>query len=256
MQKMRVLASNKEWQKWGETDPLFGVAAWPGKAKRDADPWTDEDFYKLGESDWNDFRKNWERYGVNDESCLEIGCGAGRITAQLATYFKKVHALDVSEKMIDYAKKHINSSSVTFHLSNGIDISLSDQSVNAVFSTHVFQHLDTLSIAKSYFSEISRVLKPNGTTMIHLPIYNWPTMSKTFDRLYTIHRGASQAKANIKRLLMNLNVTKPFMRWLRYPIDFFYAELPKLGFRNIEISIFITKSNNHPHPFIFAEKVP
>ena len=68
--------SNIEWKHWGKTDPLFGVAAWPGKGKNDVTPWTNEEFYKLGETDWNIFYALWQSYGLNQESCFEIGCGA------------------------------------------------------------------------------------------------------------------------------------------------------------------------------------
>jgi 2-polyprenyl-3-methyl-5-hydroxy-6-metoxy-1,4-benzoquinol methylase len=97
---MKKIASNKEWKKWGETDPLFGVASWQNKARDGSSPWTDQEFYQLGASDWGDFSSHWEKYGLNRESCLEIGCGAGRITLQLAAYFNQVHALDISEKMM------------------------------------------------------------------------------------------------------------------------------------------------------------
>lgn len=251
---MKELASNKEWKKWGETDPLFGVASWQNKNKDGTDPWTTEDFYQLGESDWIDFRRHWEMYGINKESCLEIGCGTGRITMQLASYFNEVHALDISNKMIDYAKKHIASPSVIFYISKGIDIPLDDRSVYSVFSTHVFQHLDSYSVAKDYFAEIARVLKPEGTLMIHLPIYKWPSMSRGFSQLYAIRKHVGNMSANVKRVLMDFGMAKPIMRGLAYPVEFFYQELPKYGFHDIEISIFVTRSNNDPHPFIFAKK--
>ena len=156
------------------------MASWQNKERGGSSPWTDQEFYELGQSDWDGFAEHWERYGVDRESCLEIGCGAGRITMQLARYFNQVYAVDVSEQMIDYARRNIARSSVAFHLSNGVDIPLADQSVLSVFSTHVFQHFDSLSLADSYFAEIARTLKPGGTLMIHLPIYrrsaaNWPS---------------------------------------------------------------------------------
>lgn len=73
---MKELASNKEWKKWGEIDPLFGVASWQNKQRDGSNPWTDQEFYQLGDSDWKDFSRHWEMYGVSRESCLEIGCGA------------------------------------------------------------------------------------------------------------------------------------------------------------------------------------
>src|SRR5258708_2555315 len=97
---MTELKSNTEWKQWGKDDPLWGVASWDGKQKGGASPWTDEEFYALGESDWQDFLRHWRQYGIDTRSCLEIGCGAGRITRQLAKSFDRVYGVDVSEDMI------------------------------------------------------------------------------------------------------------------------------------------------------------
>jgi len=251
---MSELASNEEWKKWGEIDPLFGVAAWNNKAKDGADPWTDQEFYQTGSLDWQAFKTHWEMYGVNRESCLEIGCGAGRITMQLASYFNDVHALDVSEKMIEYAQKRITSSSVSFHLTNGITIPLSDQSVFSVFSTHVFQHFDSWSVAESYFAQIARIMKPGGTMMIHLPIYRWPSTSRILRLVYAGQKTIENIRARGNRLLMKYGLAKPFMRWLLYPTEYFYEVLPKHGFDSIELTVFAAGSNNDAHPFVFAKK--
>jgi ubiquinone/menaquinone biosynthesis C-methylase UbiE len=251
---MKELASNKEWGKWGELDPLFGVSTWQNKEKDGSNPWIDQEFYQLGESDWKDFSRHWEMYGVNRESCLEIGCGVGRITNQLASYFNQVHAIDVSEKMIEYAKKHISSSSVSFRLSKGVDIPLADQSVFSVFSTHVFQHFDSLSVADWYFAEISRTMKTDGTLMIHLPIYKWPSESRILKKIYAAQKTMGDIRARGKRLLMDYGMAKPLMRGLSYPVEYFYEVLPKYGFDDVEIAVFVTKINNAPHSFILARK--
>ena len=48
------MKSNTEWELWGKSDPLYGVASWAGRERGGENPWTDEDFYALGE-DWLDF---------------------------------------------------------------------------------------------------------------------------------------------------------------------------------------------------------
>ena len=251
---MKEPASNREWRKWGETDPLFGVASWPGRNQQGASPWTDEEFYRLGESDWQDFRSHWERYGVDRQSCVEIGCGAGRITKQLASFFGEVHALDVSDKMIEYAQRHVSAPCVTFHISNGTAIPLRDGQIDAAFSAHVFQHFDSLSVAQNYFAEMARVLKPGGTLMIHLPIHQWPAMSRTLVRLYALRRAMRDLVARGKRLLMDRGLGQPIMRNLSYPLEFVYRVLPQCGLGDIEIMIFSTRSNLAPHSFVFARK--
>ncbi len=248
------IESNKEWEKWGEIDPLQGVASWKGREKDGTNPWTDKDFYQLGQSDWTDFLEQWERYGLDKTSCLEIGCGAGRVTMHLSKYFQTTNAIDVSKGMIDYARGRIKNPSVKFHLSNGIEIPLSDNSVSAVFSTHVFQHFDSLSHATAYFLEISRVLLPEGSLMIHLPVYNWPVMPRIFNILYQFRKHIGNIRAWIWRRLTALGILRPIMRGLCYPIKYFYNTLPNYGFTNIEISCFLVKSNNSMHQFVFARK--
>jgi hypothetical protein len=78
------MKSNAEWKAWGKHDPLFAVSSWKGEGNDAALAWTDEEFYSLGEKDWADFKKRWEPYGITFRHCLKIGCGAGRITNQLA----------------------------------------------------------------------------------------------------------------------------------------------------------------------------
>jgi len=40
-----------------------------------------------------------------------------------------------------------------------------------------------------------------------------------------------------------------------YSMDYLYGALRERGFREIEISVFVTTSNNAPHPFVMARKV-
>ena len=52
------MKSDKEWVLWGKADPFFAVSSWPGRERGGPNPWTDTDFYALGESDWDDFLKD------------------------------------------------------------------------------------------------------------------------------------------------------------------------------------------------------
>ena len=113
------IASNIEWKKWGEEDPLYGVASWKGKAVGETAPWTDSAFYTVGKSDWQDALRHWERYGLSKTRCVEIGCSAGRLTMHMVQSFEQVHALDVSEGMLAYARAQVNDPSATFHLTSG-----------------------------------------------------------------------------------------------------------------------------------------
>src|ERR1700677_3203999 len=153
--------SNQEWQAWGEKDPLFGVIPPPGRERGGATPWTDADFYQTGRSDWEEFLRRWQRYGIERECCVEIGCGAGRLSRHIAEDFAEVHALDIAQGMIDYARQNVGSN-VRLHVTDGISLPVEDCSVTAVFSVIVFLHFDRIEHAAPYFRAVARVLKSGG----------------------------------------------------------------------------------------------
>jgi len=202
---MAELKTNAEWKQWGKDDPLWGVASWASKQKDGASPWTEQEFYALGESDWQDFSKHWEQYGLNRRCCLEIGCGAGRLTKQLATSFESVCAVDVSEDMIKYARQAVQGAHVEFTVIDGLYLPQSDSSVTAVFSTHVLQHLDAEATGLSYFREFFRVLQVGGSLMVHLPLYQFPDVPGNLQAVlapqYAIYRVVAGLRADTKRRL-------------------------------------------------------
>lgn len=248
---MGELKSNTEWKQWGKEDPLWGVATLANKQKDGASPWTDDEFYSMGKSDWIDFLRHWEHYGVDRRSCLEIGCGAGRMTKQLADYFDRVNAVDVSEGMIERARIAVGPS-VKFFVIDGLSLPQADRSVLAVFSTHVLQHLDSVEIGFRYFRELFRVLDVGGTIMIHLPLHAYPSdghVSGLMEFLYASSRHAAQILADIKR-----RMGKKLMRGTSYPSQSLELFLTNLGFKNIEFRTFRTKSDRGLHSFVFATK--
>ncbi len=248
------MKSNIEWKKWGEIDPLYGVASWKDRGKGGKTPWQDREFYELGRSDWLDFKKHWEQYGVDHGRCLEIGCGAGRITMHMAADFKRVTALDVSDDMLRYARERIRDKHVEFTLSDGDRLPVPDESVTAVFSTHVFQHFNSLKDATGVFKEVYRVLGDNGSLMIHLPVYRWPIPSPVFSRTYSLWRKINDLRAGFRRFLIKRGKWRPLMMELHYELDWLYRLLDGLGFTDIELRIIRVRSNKDPHPFIFARK--
>jgi ubiquinone/menaquinone biosynthesis C-methylase UbiE len=241
------LVSNAEWKRWGAADPLWGVASWAGKQRGGSDPWNDQEFYALGKSEWLYFLKRWESYGVDRTSCVEIGCGAGRITAHLSKDFAAVYALDVSEGMLNYAKARIDKT--TFYLTDGIRIPLHDSSATAAFSCHVLQHLDSPEESISIFAEIHRVLTSGSTMMIHLPTYNWPLSRAIFERTFRIRQWLSRRKAALYRTW-----GRPLMRGTWYEMEWLARILGEHGFVDIEFLSFLVTSNRGLHPCVLARK--
>jgi len=243
--------SNQEWKGWGKVDPLFAVASWKDREKSGNNPWTDDEFYALGRSDWEDFFAQWQQYGCDARHCIEIGCGAGRLTRCIAGTFDQVTALDVSEDQINYARSRIDHPNVAFRVTNGVDFPSNSESVTALFSAHVFQHFDALSDVERVFREAHRALSPSGTIMVHLPIYSLP-QSPLQPALRSMI-AASKQMGNLKAVV-NRKLGKLIMRGLACERPWLARCLAEMGFRNIEFRTFQVRSNQSWHDFVFAKK--
>jgi len=250
--------SNLEWQAWGEKDPLFGVIPLTGRESDGANPWTDADFYETGRSDWQELAERWRRYGLLSESCLEIGCGAGRLTCHIARDFQTVHGMDVAEGMIAYARSRMGSN-VELHVGDGTTLPVPDRSTTAVFSMIVFLHFDHAKQAENYFREMARVLKPGGTIMIQLPIHHWPSnvrpaLRNWFGAAHTRYMAMRRLKGAYHRFWLSRGRWSPFMQSISYDGDWLQEALTGLGFRDIETCSFQLSRGGTYYSWILARK--
>jgi ubiquinone/menaquinone biosynthesis C-methylase UbiE len=214
---------------------LFHVCSWPGKRGT----WTEDEFYAAGRSDWEDFRSQWRHYwpGLGG-TCVEIGCGAGRLTAALADDFRRVIALDVSQDMIDRARTRAPSG-VEFHQVDGPVIPLIDDEADGVFSVHVFQHLESRGVLAAYLTEARRVLRPGGTLMVHIQI------ASTAPRL----RSRVKSAVNLwrSRRLLRRGETHTYVRMKLYRFEDVFWLLSSAGFTDLELRMFAVRSDGFHH---------
>jgi ubiquinone/menaquinone biosynthesis C-methylase UbiE len=142
---------------------------------------------------------------------------------------------------------------VEFSLIDGLHLPQDGNSVSAIFSTHVLQHLDNEDVGHSYFREFFRVLDMNGTIMVHLPLYQLPKDSGIVGGLMrsqlTALRTLSSIKASMNRILR-----AKIMRYTQYRMTSLRLALSDIGFKQVEFRVFTLKSNGDPHTFVFATK--
>jgi ubiquinone/menaquinone biosynthesis C-methylase UbiE len=167
----------------------------------------------------------------------------------IADDFDEVIGIDVSDGMLQVARAHVHAANVDFHRCNGVEIPFATAAADAVFSTHVFQHLDSLELARATFAEVARVLRPGASTMIHLPMYRLPRGFSSVERALVVRHWRDTTRAKRRR-----RAGKPFMRGLIYSWEWLFQELPRLGFSDIEILVFATASNNDPHSYVLARR--
>ncbi len=95
-----------------------------------------------------------------DGNIIDLGCGTGRLTSFATT------GLDGSSEMLAVARaKHTGKQ---FICSSIEQLPFADNSVDAVYSFHVFMHLSK-ETTNAAFAEIARSLKPGGKLIFDFP---------------------------------------------------------------------------------------
>jgi len=101
---------------------------------------------------------------------LDIGCGIGRIAAELAPRVKEVHGIDVSGRMIETALRRTAAlSNVRLKKSSGRDLhEFDDSTIDAAIAVDTFPYLHQsgAALVANFFAETARVLRSGGDFVI------------------------------------------------------------------------------------------
>jgi 2-polyprenyl-3-methyl-5-hydroxy-6-metoxy-1,4-benzoquinol methylase len=157
------------WRQIGKDDPLWGVLSWDGT---EHGRWDLEQFFAQGEQEIARFLAEAEALGIsiNRGSVLDFGCGVGRLSRALATRFDAVQGVDISQPMIDQARRLVGEQ----HPNCRFDQSLSERlpypstSFDLVLTNIVLQHVPP-RIAGGYIREFVRLLGPGGVAIFQVP---------------------------------------------------------------------------------------
>src|SRR4051812_19745119 len=97
-------------------------------------------------------------------AALEIGCGPARLIRPLSASFREIHGVDVSDRMIEIARRNLEGIANAHASANsGADLSaFGDESIDFVYSYAVFQHIPSRDVVLQYLHEAVRVLKTDG----------------------------------------------------------------------------------------------
>jgi 2-polyprenyl-6-hydroxyphenyl methylase/3-demethylubiquinone-9 3-methyltransferase len=108
-------------------------------------------------------------------AALEVGCGGGFMTEEMARMGFSTTGVDPSEPSLRVAAEHARRSGLDIRYRTGVGESLpfEDRSFGAVFCCDVLEHVRDLP---KVISEISRVLKPGG-------VFYYNTLNRTWASL-------------------------------------------------------------------------
>ena len=90
---------------------------------------------------------------------LELGCGAGYFTQELARSGADIVAIDVSPELLEIARTNCSSPNFQYQTQNAHALSYSEGVFDSVVGSSVLHHLEI----EEALRDICRVLKPGGT---------------------------------------------------------------------------------------------
>jgi len=101
-----------------------------------------------------------------DYIIADIGCGSGTLLDRLASGFRHVYAIDVSEQMLEEARNNNYLDNIEYIQSSCEPCPLKDASLDVIVSLGV---LDYVPDIKTFVVEYSKILKPGGIAIITAP---------------------------------------------------------------------------------------
>jgi SAM-dependent methyltransferase len=230
-------ASDIEWRVYGELD--YGAS----------------DDLSAGFEEWSLLKTHLRQVGLDRmHTCVELGCGSGRLTNALAQDFAVVHAFDVSPHRSTLTNRVPNSKNIVFHLLQKPIIPLTDETCDLCISIHVLQHVSDLRVVENYFREMSRVLRSGGIALIHVPVIGAHGMTGSLSEV-ALRRGKELVKE--VALAITRGLMRAGARHLPWKIDQYRVfnfvwlseALRSCGFSSVELRILPWAGG---HSYVFA----
>jgi SAM-dependent methyltransferase len=190
----RVDAAKCEWEDLAHLDPLWAILT---EKSKQFGKWDREEFFATGQAEIDTLMRSCGLNSGDNGRALDFGCGVGRLSRALCSYFGEVHGVDISGEMVRLAGEY--TPSCTFHVNPADDLKLfHNDFFDFIYSNIVLQHQSSKEIAKAYITEFLRVIKPKGLIIFQVP-----------SRMTL--RGAIQARRRLYSLLRMCGVPAHFI---------------------------------------------
>jgi SAM-dependent methyltransferase len=187
----RIDYLEKSWNELAIRDPLWAILIWPEKY---GNKWKVDEFFANGDIEIREVMRHIQsvHQDVGLKKALDFGCGVGRLSQALGHYFQEVTGVDISEQMIELAKKYAEAGvrRCTYVVNKAPDLKIfKDETFDFVYSNITLQHMDK-ELCRRYIGEFLRVVSRKGIVIFQLPSHRAWTLQGQILRLlpYKIYR--------------------------------------------------------------------
>jgi len=172
---MMILQLKEFWSNYGNDEPYWSVLTEEKYGKKYIHK-HQEEFYKTGVGSQKKMMDALNRSGISIKkfsTCLEFGCGVGRVTVHLAKLFKSVIACDISTPHLkiaeEYAKRN-GFDNILFQNTLSPNELLEFKNVDVVFSIIVLQH-NPPPLITEYIKMFLSILNKGGVAFFQATTY-------------------------------------------------------------------------------------
>lgn len=164
----KIREVKRNWEEFAKKDPLWSILPYPEKKDN---RWKIEELFETGKKEISSVMEYINRLNINTkhELALDFGCGIGRLTQALCTYFDECIGIDISLQMLKLAQQNNrNKQHCTYILNCAPDLKIfKNNSFDFIYSNIVLQHLPP-ELTLGYIKEFIRILKNNGVIIFQI----------------------------------------------------------------------------------------
>ncbi len=159
---------------------------------------------------------------------LELGCGTGSFTRELARSDAEVVAIDVSPELLEIARANCSAPNVQYQIQNAYALNYPEGAFDSIVGSSVLHHLEVEAAIRDMY----RVLKPGGTIYFTEPNMLNPQIA---------------IQKNIPWIKRRLGDSPDETAFFRWPLQ---RLLEQTGYRNVRIDPFDFLHPKTPVPLI------
>jgi SAM-dependent methyltransferase len=161
----KVSGTQQEWEDLARVDPHWAILS---DERKQFGHWDRDEFFAAGKREVDTLMASCGLSQGDNGAVLDFGCGIGRLSRALHSYFGDVYGVDISAEMIRMAKELTPACQFLLNQSDNLEIFPNDF-FDFVYSSIVLQHQAEKAVVRSYIREFVRIVKPNGTIVFQMP---------------------------------------------------------------------------------------